>query len=79
MTAPIETKVSLPALVVTCMDLLAGAVYALLLAYDVINPTPAQDVAIIGVGTAVSYVVWVVVAYCAPHTPRPDLHAADRV
>lgn len=72
MTGPLETKVALPAVVVTCLDALAGACYALARAYG-FDPSPEQDLAILGIGTALSYVLWVVIAYLSPHTPRPDL------
>ncbi len=68
----IETKVALPAVVVACLTVLAGAVYGLARAYG-FNPTPDQDLAILGLGTAVQYVAYVAVGYLAPHTPRPDV------
>ena len=68
----LEAKVSLPAVVVACAAVLAGAGYTLARAYG-FDPSPEQNTAIVGVGSAVQYVLYVIVGYLAPHTPRPDL------
>lgn len=70
--SPIETKVALPAVVVACLSVLAGAAYQLARAYG-FSPTAEQDLALVGLGSAVLYVVHVVIGYFAPHTPRPDV------
>ena len=72
-SAPIETKVALPAVVVACASVLASALYGLALAYG-FNPTPEQNAALIGLGAAVQFVLYAAVGYLAPHTERPDLN-----
>jgi hypothetical protein len=73
MTGPIENKLAWPAAAVFCSSVLASALYALLLEYDVLSPTDGQHTAILGLGAAVQYVLYVAVGYWAPHTDRPDL------
>lgn len=75
--APIETKVSLPAIVTGVMGTLGGALYGCALAFDYITPNPEQSAALSGLGAAVLFVTHVVVAYKAPHTYRPDLLPDD--
>ncbi len=69
----IETKVSLPAIVTLLTGSGGSAVYALLLAYNTIQPTPEQAAAIAGLGAFVLLALQTALAYLAPHTPRPDL------
>ncbi len=71
--APIESKVALPAIVTGLLGLGGGSLYALLLAYDVLSPSPQQSAALAGAGAFVLYAVQTVTAYVSPHTARPDL------
>lgn len=75
-TAPIETKVSLPALVVGISWSVVAALYMLAKAYG-FEPTADQNTAIIGLGAALGYAAQTIVAYLAPHTSRPDLDPED--
>lgn len=72
MSAVIETKVSLPAVVVACGSALAAALYTVARAYG-FTPSDEQNTALLGLGAAIQYVAYVLVGYFAPHTPRPDV------
>ena len=74
----IETKVSLPALVVAVLSALGGASYVLATSYG-FHPSAEQNTALTGLGAAVLYAVQVGVGYLAPHTSRDAGAAADVV
>lgn len=63
----IETKVSLPAIVVAVLWSLGGAAYAVAKAYG-FDPTPEQNAALLGLAAALQYALQVTVGYLAPHT-----------
>lgn len=73
MPATIETKVSLPAIVTFLTGAAGSALYAVVLAYGWLHPTPAEASALIGVGSFVLIAEQTILGYLAPHTPRPDL------
>jgi hypothetical protein len=70
MTEPIETKVSLPAIVTLLVGTVGGALYAALLAFGVLHPTVPQQAALSALGAALLLVLQTTLGYLAPHTPR---------
>ena len=73
--APIETKVSLPAIVTFLTAAGGSALYGLVLAYGWLHPTSAQTAALTGVGSFVLIAEQTVLGFLAPHMHRPDLPA----
>jgi ABC-type maltose transport system permease subunit len=73
--APIETKVSLPAITVAALSTFWGAIYAVMLAHGLIDPTEEQMRAHAALGAAAVYLIHVGLAYLAPHTRRHDLES----